>query len=141
MPHSYSFVLSIFASGVFAALAVITPAYAAMSPACQKIDDSYKKEMMSPHHPKITRKSTGAMNGRYGMVYGEGGTTCSYVRDEAVNGEAAAVYRQLHKDGGQTFDTLIWISKGSALPLRQEQDADFGKGQKGHESLIFQYGK
>jgi hypothetical protein len=136
-----SFVRSIVAAAVFLVLALSTPAYAAMSPACQKINDSYSKQMISPVHPKIIRKSTGAMSGRYAMIYGEGGTTCTYVRDEAANGEAAAVYRQLHKDGGQTFDTLIWISKSSGLPLRQEQDADFGKGQKGHESLIFQYSK
>jgi hypothetical protein len=141
MSRTYLFSPEIIAVVILATLLVSTSAHAAMPPACQKINDSYSKQMMSPIHPKITRTSTGAMSGRYAMIYGEGGTTCSYVRDEAANGEAAAVYRQLHKEGGQTFDTLIWISKSSGLPLRQEQDADFGKGQKGHESLIFQYSK
>jgi hypothetical protein len=110
----------------------------ASSPCCKTIDDAYKREIQS-QHAKLTRTSTGAMSGHFAMIYGEGGTTCSDVRSEAVNGEAAEVYRQIHKEGEQTFDTLIWISKSSGLPLRQEQDADLGKGQKGHETLIFHY--
>ncbi len=82
----------------------------------------------------------GAMTGRRAMIYGAGdGTTCSDVRSEATNGEAAEVYRQLHKNGDETYDSLIWVSKSSGVPLRQEQDADLGDGQKGHETLLFQY--
>ncbi len=124
------------------AFSVSMPAQAASS-ACQTIDDAYKKQMMSPVHAQITRTSTGAMKGRYGMIYGpdSGGTTCSSVRDEAVNGEAATVYRQQHKSGSETYDTLLWVSKKSGMPLRQEQDADLGHGQKGHETLVFKYTK
>jgi hypothetical protein len=31
--------------------------------------------------------------------------------------------------------------KSSGLPLRREQDADLGKGQKGYETLVFHYSK
>jgi hypothetical protein len=112
---------SIFVICVLAMLVISPCALAASPSACQTIDDAYKKQMTSPVHAKITRTSTGAMSGRYAMIYGPGGTTYSYVRDEAANGEAAAVYRQLHKDRSQTFDTLIWISKSFGLPLRQEK--------------------
>jgi hypothetical protein len=139
MPRLYLLAFSILVVGLCAPLFSL-PASAAMSPACKTIDDAYKKELQS-QHVKLTRTSTGAMSGHFAMIYGEGGTTCSDVRSEAINGEAAEVYRQVHKEAGQTFDTLIWISKSSGLPLRQEQDADLGKGQEGHESLIFHYSK
>jgi hypothetical protein len=110
--------------------------------ACKAIDDAYRKQITSGMHLKITRTSSGEMSGRNGMIYGaDDTTTCNFVRDEAANGEAAAVYRQHHINGDETYDTLIWVSKSSGLPLRQEQDADFGEGKKGHESLLFKYSK
>ena len=42
---------------------------------------------------------------------------------------------------GAKTTTLIWISKSDGLPLRQEQDADFGTDGKGHESLYFNWAK
>jgi hypothetical protein len=140
MPRNYLLAFSILAVALCAPLFSL-PAYAAASSPCKAIDDAYKKQMLSGMHLKLTRTSTGAMTGRYGMIYGAGdGTTCSDVRSEATSGEAAEVYRQLHKNGDETYDTLIWVSKSSGLPLRQEQDADLG-GKKGHEILIFQYSK
>jgi hypothetical protein len=141
MPRNYWVAFSILAVALCAPLFSL-PGYAASSSACKAIDDAYKKQLLSGMHLKITRTSTGAMKGNYGMIYGAGdGTTCSDVRSEATNGEAAEVYRQLHKNGDETYDTLIWVSKSSGLPLRQEQDADLGGGKKGHETLIFQYTK
>jgi hypothetical protein len=123
------------------ALAPATVQAAAPS-ACKAIDNAYVKQITSGMHLKITRTSSGAMSGRNGMIYGaDDRTTCNYVRDEAANGEATAVYRQHHINGSETYDTLVWVSKSSGLPLRQEQDADFGEGKKGHESLLFKYSK
>ena len=66
-------------------------------------------------------------------------------RGEAINGEAAAVYQQdvdaQHGWGGARRSTLVWISTSSGLPIRQEQDADFGNDGKGHESLYFNWVK
>ena len=134
-------VLLISTAAILFVLAHTAKAQAAMSPTCKAIDDAYTKQITSHVQSKLARTSTGAMRGHYAMIYGPDGTTCSQVRDEAVNGEPATVYRQVHKDGAQTFDTLIWVSKSSGLPLRQEQDADFGRGEKGHESLTFTYHK
>jgi hypothetical protein len=69
-------------------------------------------------------------------LYGLGDHTCAYLRDEAVDGQTAAVYREQYKgDTGSTTAT-IWISRSSGRLLREEQDGDIkgnGKG-KGHIS-------
>jgi outer membrane lipoprotein-sorting protein len=67
--------------------------------------------------------------------------TCQLVRNEAVNGEASAVYF-LHRElEGFKEDSQIWISKSSGMPLREEQDVDMG-GEVGkmHNSARFEYG-
>jgi hypothetical protein len=67
-------------------------------------------------------------------IYSMGAHTCSYLRDEAVDGEPAAVYRKQYKAGTGSTDATIWISKKSGRLLREEQDGNIpGKG-KGHIS-------
>ena len=71
-------------------------------------------------------------------------STCRYLRDESVNGEAANVY-SLHSersDVGQmqvTSDGEVWISKSKGLPLRHEMDIDAGHGTKDHHSTRYEY--
>ena len=65
-------------------------------------------------------------------LYGFGDHTCSFLRDESVNGQAAAVYREQYRSSAGSTDATIWISKSTGKLLREEQDGDFlGKG-KGH---------
>ncbi len=54
--------------------------------------------------------------------------TCQYLRDEAVDGETAAVYEIHSKDtkAGVDGQSHMWISKSSGLPLRDR--VDMGKG-------------
>lgn len=67
-------------------------------------------------------------------LYGTGDHSCTHVRDETVDGQAAAVYREQYKAGPDRTDATIWISKSSGHLLREEQDGDIqGKG-KGHIS-------
>jgi len=114
---------------------------------CALIDHAYIKSMTTPLRSHIVRKSSGALSegphAGYAQIAGPESAKCSYVRDEPVNGEAAGVYRQdaNQNDAAGARSTLIWISKTSGLPLRQEQDADFGNGVKGHESLLFNWAK
>ena len=63
---------------------------------------------------------------------------CRYVRDEPVNGEAAAVYSEHVEMSGSTLDGSIWISKSRGLPLRQEVEV-VSRGQKGHQSTTWDY--
>jgi hypothetical protein len=120
---------------------------AASDTLCTLIDHAYVKSITTSLKSHIVRKSSGAMSegphAGLAQIAGPASATCSYVRDEPVNGEAASVYRQDAKkdDFGAARSTLIWISKASGLPLRQEQDADFGNGVKGHESLLFNWAK
>ncbi|HEY6250607.1 MAG TPA: hypothetical protein VI685_11655 [Candidatus Angelobacter sp.] len=67
--------------------------------------------------------------------------TCRYLRDEAVNGEAAAVYstHAERSDLAVKSDGQIWISKTRGLPLRHEGDIDLGGGSKKHESTRYEY--
>jgi hypothetical protein len=67
-------------------------------------------------------------------------TTCQYLRDEVVNGEAAAVYntRSERADMGIKSDGQIWISKSKGLPLKNEIDIT-SDGSKNHHSTRYEY--
>ncbi len=67
-------------------------------------------------------------------------TTCRYVRDEAVNGEAAAVFSSHRRaiEDFQQSDSTIWISKRRGLPLRLEVDIDTG-GSLGRSHISTRY--
>ncbi|HEY2798284.1 MAG TPA: hypothetical protein VGK26_10390 [Thermoanaerobaculia bacterium] len=65
-------------------------------------------------------------------IYGSGTHTCSFLRDESVDGQPASVYREQYRSKTGSTDATIWISKSSGMLLREEQDGDVtGKG-KGH---------
>ena len=63
--------------------------------------------------------------------------TCSYLRDESVNGEAAAVYSSHEEPQGTKVDSQTFISKSRGLPLRTEIDMDMGG--TGHMSSRYEY--
>ncbi|HTQ96150.1 MAG TPA: hypothetical protein VMH89_05055 [Candidatus Acidoferrum sp.] len=70
-----------------------------------------------------------------------GKSTCQFVRNEAVNGEAAMVYSVHREYEGVREDGQIWISKSSGLLLRAEEDFDNeGNKTKEHRSARFEYG-
>ncbi len=48
--------------------------------------------------------------------------TCTYELDEAVNGEATAVYKEHNESDVGTADAEIWISKTRGLPIREVID-------------------
>src|SRR5579859_5462595 len=67
-------------------------------------------------------------------IYALGDQTCSHLRDEAVDNQPTAVYREQYKAATGSADATVWISKTTGLVLREEQDGDIpGKG-KGHIS-------
>lgn len=67
-------------------------------------------------------------------------TTCRHVRDEMVNGEAAALYAAHSENDGIKSDAQTWISKSKGLPLKTEEDLDTGDGDKRHMSIRYEYG-
>ena len=67
--------------------------------------------------------------------------SCRYLRDESINGEAAAVY-STHAERAHPevkSDGQMWISKSRGLPLRDEMDVDAGSGIKDHHSVRYEY--
>jgi len=66
-------------------------------------------------------------------------TTCRHVRDEAVNGEAAALYTAHSENDTVKSDAQTWFSKSKGLPLRTEEDIDTGGGDKRHISIRYEY--
>lgn len=67
-------------------------------------------------------------------IYALGDQTCSHLRDEVVDNQPAAVYREQYKAATGSTDATIWISKTTGRLLKEEQDGDIkGKG-KGHIS-------
>lgn len=66
--------------------------------------------------------------------------TCRYLRDEVVNGEAAAVYASHTETDDMKSDSTVWISKSRGLPLRSEMDLDVGGALgKSHTSIRYDY--
>jgi hypothetical protein len=68
-------------------------------------------------------------------------TTCRYLRDEAVEGEMAAVdsTHAERRDLKIKSDGELWISKTKGLTLRQEEDVDAGEGVKDSHSTRYDY--
>ena len=68
------------------------------------------------------------------------GQTCQYVRDEAVGGEAAAVYTTHADTEDVKADSTIWISKSRNVPLKSESDVDVADGGgKSHTLIRYDY--
>jgi hypothetical protein len=64
---------------------------------------------------------------------------CRYLRDEAVSGEAAAVYRSQAENQDVKSDSTVWVSKRTGLPLRSENDLDTGDADQQHLSIRYDY--
>lgn len=67
-------------------------------------------------------------------LYAFGDHICAYLRDETVDGQPTAVYREQYKGGAGSTTATIWISKSSGRLLREEQDGDINGKGKGHIS-------
>ena len=66
--------------------------------------------------------------------------SCHYVRDESVNGEAAALYTTHEETPHGKTDSQTWVSKSRGLILRQEIDIDTGgPNGKTHMSSRYEY--
>lgn len=67
-------------------------------------------------------------------------TTCQYVRDDVVNGEAAAVYstHSERTNPNVKSDGQIWVSKSRGLVLKVEIDIS-GDGTTKHHSSRYEY--
>jgi hypothetical protein len=65
--------------------------------------------------------------------------TCSHLRDESVNGEAASVWRSHVVTEMSTVDTDMWISKSRGLVLKANSVMDAGTGEKSHSSARYEY--
>ena len=77
----------------------------------------------------------GLGGGEKGIRYG------SIVRDEAVSGEPATLYKVHNQTPDGTLDTQIWISKSRGLALKQINDLDVGGGARGksHTETRYEY--
>ena len=65
-------------------------------------------------------------------------SSCRYLRDEAVNGESAAVYSIHVEDEDSKSDGTIWLGKSKGLPLREELDFDLSPGTM-HTAVRYDY--
>ena len=100
-------------------------------PACDKIMAANVKTGSQGGQMKMTGYD---FAGDTPKLYGLGAHTCSWLRDETVAGQPAAVYHEQYKGPTGQTDATIWISKASGRLLREEEDGDItGKG-KGHIS-------
>jgi hypothetical protein len=66
--------------------------------------------------------------------------TCKFLREEAVNGEAAVVYQTRGEAELVKVDQTVWISKSRGLPLREQMDMNVAKGVgKIHREMRYEY--
>jgi hypothetical protein len=70
-----------------------------------------------------------------------GKSTCQFLRNESVNGEAAMLY-SVHREYDEVKeDGQMWVSRGTGLLIRVEEDFDDGGNKvKDHRSTRFEYG-
>lgn len=67
-------------------------------------------------------------------------STCQFVRNESLHGEAAAVYSMRRETNTLKEDGQVWISKANGRALRKEVDLDYGGAMgKGHLSARYEY--
>jgi hypothetical protein len=88
--------------------------------------------MHSPRTPQDLEKERAASLGKQAV--------CTFLRDEAVEGDTAAVY---HVQGGPREESTMWISKSRGLPLKTERDTELGVGNapkvKTHLATRYEY--
>jgi hypothetical protein len=68
----------------------------------------------------------------------QGKSTCQFVRNESVDGEAAAVYSMRRETEIANENGLIWISKTRGLALKKDVDMEYG-GKVGKMHLVARY--
>jgi hypothetical protein len=70
-----------------------------------------------------------------------GKSTCQFLRNESVNGEAAMLF-SMHREYEEVkVDAQMWVSRGTGLLLRVEEDVDNGGNKiKEHRSTRLEYG-
>lgn len=88
--------------------------------------------MHSPRTPQDLEKERAASLGKEAV--------CTFLRDEAVEGDTAAVY---HVQGGPREESTMWISKSRGLPVKTERDIEHGVGNgpkvKTHMATRYEY--
>ncbi len=86
----------------------------------------------SPRTPQDLEKERAASLGKEAV--------CTFLRDEAVEGDTAAVYQV---QGGPKEESTMWISKSHGLPLKTERDTELGVGNgpkvKTHLATRYEY--
>ncbi|MEO7051626.1 MAG: hypothetical protein ABI128_08165 [Rhodanobacter sp.] len=95
-----------------------------------KVKDTWRRSPMAPK---------GMLEIRQEAIKDAKSLDCEHLRDEAVNGEAAAVYSMSSvSDDGDHSEGQIWISKSRNVPLKSEMDLGSGAGKK-HTSIRYDY--
>jgi len=79
-----------------------------------QVSGKWKRSGMSPED-SLKQKEENIRNTK---------ASCRYLRDEAVNGEAAAVYSIQTENEDSKSTGTVWIGKSKGMPLREEMDSD-----------------
>lgn len=159
---AFAIVFATFAGG----LMPLASSAATVSPICKSVMDANDKQYTRPVHLYMTRlgstnESVVTGNAMYIRVKGiwrrspmtpkdmleiqqeavkdAKSLDCRHLRDEAMEGEAAAVFSMSSvSDDGDHAEGQIWISKSRNLPLKSEMDVGSG-AEKKHTSIRYDY--
>jgi hypothetical protein len=80
-------------------------------------------------------ESPGEMLKREEKNFKNSRTVCRVLREEPVEGVPATVFVEQSQTGRISSLGLIWIAKGSGLPVREQIDTDAGTGPAGKRHL------
>jgi hypothetical protein len=110
---------------------------------CDVVHDAFKKTFHAGSHMSIKNTGTVDVTKAQGTITGDGSynESCTFLRDENLNGEAASVYREVMKAHSGTADGKIWISKSGGLVLQQDVNVEMGAQGKGEQIITFAYTK
>ena len=117
---------------------------------CQPLHDATIKVLSTPNHVYTTqtadflrgwsRMTAQDMAQQEQENWKNSKVTCQHLRDESVNGEAAALYNVHTVTEDTTTDAQVWISKSKGVPLREELDMNVGgMAGKSHMSMRYDY--
>lgn len=166
LQHNFIAALAITVCTLAASVAPALARAATLSPTCKTVMDANDRQYTTPVHLYMTRSGvtheslvagdamyikmketwrrspTGPkdmLEIRQEAIKDAKSLDCEHLRDEAVDGEAAAVYSVSSvSDDGDHSEGQIWISKSRNVPLKSEMDLGSGAEEK-HTSIRYDY--
>ena len=119
---------SFFLNAIAATVAgcAVFPCLARPGDTCAPVHAAYSKMLSSHTQQTMTKSGTVSVTAAFGQIVDDGSytDTCTFVREEQFDGQAAAVYSERMASKAGVADGMVWISKDTGATLRYQQYDD-----------------